>query len=123
MEAIGFNDSFGSYAMTWLRAYRIKFFLVVGYVALAILLDLLSGAFVLQTGLAICYPPAGLYLAAILLLACEALPLAFLSPAFSMLLTLHSPDMRPITVLGIGIASMLSPAIILGILRQTPSRG
>ena len=50
--------------MDWLGKHRKRFLLAGGYVIAAILLDLSSGAFVLQTGLAICYPPAGLYLVA-----------------------------------------------------------
>ena len=94
-----------------------------GYVVAAILLDLLSGYFVLQTGLAICYPPAGLYLAAILLLGWKALPLAFLNPIFSVLVTLQSPNIPASAVLGIGLVSMLSPAIMLAVLRRRPSGG
>ena len=99
-----------------------KILLVGGYIGSAILLDLASGAFVLQTGLAICYPPAGLYLAAILLLGWWALPLAFFNPVFSVLVTLHSPDIPFEAVLGIGVASMVSPAIILAFLRRTTSQ-
>ncbi|MEP6895360.1 MAG: PAS domain S-box protein, partial [Chloroflexota bacterium] len=109
--------------MEWFHVYRRKFLLGGGYLVLAILLDLLSGAFVLQTGLAICYPPAGLYLAAILLLGWAALPLAFLNPVFSVLITLHSPDIPLAAVLGIGIVSMISPAISLAVLKRTSPEG
>ncbi len=85
----------------------------------AVLLDLASGAFVLQTGLAICYPPAGLYLAAIILLGWRALPLAFLNPAFSVLVSLQSPDIPLTAVIGIGAASMVSPSILLALLKRT----
>ncbi|MCC7117182.1 MAG: PAS domain S-box protein [Anaerolineales bacterium] len=104
--------------MEWFHKYRDKILYVGGYLALAVLLDLASGAFVLQTGLAICYPPAGLYMAAILLLGWWALPLAFLNPVFSVLVTLHSPDIPSIAVVGIGLASMISPAIALAGLRR-----
>src|SRR5512141_2946302 len=109
--------------MRWLSTYRKRLLLAGGYVVTAVLLDLASGAFVLQTGLAICYPPAGLYLAAILLLGWRALPLAFLNPAFSILVTLQSPDIPFIAVIGIGSASMVSPAIALALLRKTSPTG
>ena len=109
--------------MKGLGKYHNKILLAVGYVVLAILLDLSSGAFVLQTGLAICYPPAGLYLASILLLGWWALPLAFLNPVFSVLVTLQSPDIPLIAVIGIGAASMVSPAIVLALLRKISPRG
>ena len=104
--------------MEWFHKHRKQILYVGGYAALAVLLDLASGAFVLQTGLAICYPPAGLYLAAILLLGWRALPLAFINPVFSVLVTLHSPDISFIAVVGIGLASMTSPAIALVLLRK-----
>lgn len=104
--------------MEWFQKYRKQILYVVGYAILAVLFDLASGAFVLQTGLAICYPPAGLYLAAILLLGWRALPLAFLNPVFSVLVTLHSPDIPFVAVIGIGLASMVSPAITLVLLRK-----
>ena len=104
--------------MEWLQKHRKQILYVIGYSALAVFLDLASGAFVLQTGLAICYPPAGLYLAAILLLGWRALPLAFINPVFSVLVTLHSPDIPLIAVIGIGLASMVSPAIALSLLRK-----
>ena len=104
--------------MKWLQKYRKKILYAVGYATLAVLLDLASGAFVLQTGLAICYPPAGLYLAAILLLGWRALPLAFLNPVFSVLVTLQSPDIPFSAVISIGLASMVSPAIVLVLLRK-----
>lgn len=109
--------------MGWLVRHWQKVVLAGGYVVSAILLDLLSGSFVLQTGLAICYPAAGLYLAAILLLGWWALPLAFLNPVFSVLVTLQVPNISLSTVLGIGVTSMISPAIMLAVLRRTPSRG
>ena len=109
--------------MEWFSKHRKKLILVAGYIALAILLDLSSGAFVLQTGLAICYPPAGLYLATILLLGWTALPLAFLNPVFSVLVTLHSPDIPLTAVLGIGIVSMISPALSLIVLKRAASQG
>ena len=105
--------------MEWLGKHRNNLLFAGGYAVLAILLDLSSGAFVLQTGLAICYPPAGLYLAAIILLGWRALPLAFLNPVFSVLVTLQSPDIPTAAVIGIGAASMVSPAIILVLLRKT----
>ncbi|MCC6567922.1 MAG: PAS domain S-box protein [Anaerolineales bacterium] len=104
--------------MEWFQKHRKRTLYVAGYATLAILLDLASGAFVLQTGLAICYPPAGLYLAAILLLGWRALPLAFINPVFSVLVTLQSPDIPVIAVIGIGLASMVSPAIALALLRK-----
>ncbi|MCZ2123567.1 MAG: PAS domain S-box protein [Anaerolineales bacterium] len=104
--------------MEWLRKRQKQILYSGGYAALAVLLDLASGAFVLQTGLAICYPPAGLYLAAILLLGWWALPLAFLNPVFSVLVTLHSPDIPFIAIAGIGLASMISPAIALAAFRK-----
>ena len=104
--------------MEWFHKHRKRILYVGGYAALAVLLDLASGAFVLQTGLAICYPPAGLYLAAILLLGWRALPLAFINPVFSVLVTLHSPDISFIAGVGIGLASMTSPAIALVLLRK-----
>jgi|GEM_PF-1669337 len=104
--------------MEWFHKHRKQILYVGAYAALAVLLDLASGAFVLQTGLAICYPPAGLYLAAILLLGWRALPLAFINPVFSVLVTLHSPDIPFIAVVGIGLASMTSPAIALVLLRK-----
>lgn len=109
--------------MAWFSKHRKQLLLAGGYVVTAVLLDLASGAFVLQTGLAICYPPAGLYLAAILLLGWWALPLAFLNPVFSVLVTLHSPDIHPAAVIGIGVASMVSPAIILAVLRKISPAG
>ena len=109
--------------MKWLGKHRNKILLVGGYAVLAVLLDLSSGAFILQTGLAICYPPAGLYLAAILLLGWWALPLAFLNPVFSVLVTLQSPDIHPIAVFGIGTVSMVSPAIVLALLRKISPQG
>jgi PAS domain S-box-containing protein len=89
----------------------------------AILLDLASGAFVLQTGLAIYYPPAGLYLAAVLLLGWAALPLAFLSPVFSVLVALHIPDMPLAATLGIGVVSMVAPALALALSKKIFPQG
>ena len=109
--------------MEWFSKNRKQLLLVGGYAALAVLLDLSSGAFVLQTGLAICYPPAGLYLAAILLLGWRVLPLAFINPVFSVLVTLHSPEIHPLAVIGIGLASMVSPAIMLALLRKISPAG
>ena len=109
--------------MEWFSKHRKQFLFVGGYAVIAVLLDLSSGAFVLQTGLAICYPPAGLYLAAILLLGWRALPLAFLNPVFSVLVTLQSPDIHPFAVFGIGAASMVSPAIVLALLRKISPAG
>ncbi len=109
--------------MEWLSKHRKQLLYAGGYAVIAILLDLSSGAFVLQTGLAICYPPAGLYLAAILLLGWWALPLAFLNPVFSVLVTLQSPDIHPMAVFGIGAASMVSPAIVLALLRKISPAG
>lgn len=109
--------------MKWFSDHRRQLLLVGGYAVTAILLDLTSGAFVLQTGLAICYPPAGLYLAVIILLGWWALPLAFLNPVFSVLVTLHSPDIHPAAVIGIGAASMVSPAIVLALLRKISPTG
>src|SRR5512138_2669710 len=104
--------------MRWLSKHRKQLLLAGGYAVTAVLLDLASGAFVLQRGLTICYPPAGLYLAAILLLGWWALPLAFLNPVFSALVTLHSLEIHPIGALGIGLVSMISPAIALALLRK-----
>src|SRR5512144_2106891 len=109
--------------MRWLSKHRKRFLLAGGYTITAVLLDLASGAFVLQTGLAICYPPAGLYLAAIILLGWRAIPLAFLNPVFSVLVTLHSPDIHPSAVVGIGAASMVSPAIVLALLKKISPTG
>lgn len=109
--------------MEWLHKHRTQILYIGGYAALAVLLDLASGAFVLQTGLAICYPPAGLYLAAILLLGWRALPLAFINPVFSVLVTLHSPDIPLVAVIGIGLASVTSPAIVLAALRKISPNG
>ncbi len=109
--------------MEWLGRHRKHLLFAGGYIVAAVLLDLSSGAFVLQTGLAICYPPAGLYLAAILLLGWRALPLAFLNPVFSVLVTLQSPDIHLISVIGIGIASMVSPAIVLALLKKISPTG
>ena len=89
--------------MVWIGKHRKHLMVAGGYIVAAVLLDLSSGAFVLQTGIAICYPPAGLYLDAILLLGWRALPLAFLT-VFSVLVTLQSPDIHLISVIGIGIA-------------------
>jgi signal transduction histidine kinase len=105
-----------------MKEYGRKIVIIGAYVAGAILLDLASGYFVLQTGLAICYPPAGLYLAVILLLGWKSLPLAFLNPFFSILVTLHDPSIPFAAAIGIGMASMISPALILAALRRlTPS--
>lgn len=104
--------------MEWFSKHRKQLLITGGYIVLAILLDLVSGAFVLQTGLAIFYPPAGLYLATILLLGWLALPLAFLNPVFSVLVTLHSPDIPLLAVIAIGAVSMISPAIVLATLRK-----
>ena len=109
--------------MEWLSKHRKQLLYAGGYAVIAILLDLASGEFVLQTGLAICYPPAGLYLAAILLLGWRALPLAFFNPVFSVLVTLQSPDIPPLAVIGIGAASMVSPAIVLALLRKISPAG
>src|SRR5512138_904666 len=109
--------------MRWLSKHRKQLLLAGGYAVTAVLLDLASGAFVLQTGLAICYPPAGLYLAVILLLGWRALPLAFLNPVFSVLVTLHSPAIHPSVVVGIGTASLVSPAIALALLRKISPAG
>ena len=109
--------------MEWLSKYRKRLLFAFGYTVIAILLDLSSGAFVLQTGLAIFYPPAGLYLAAILLLGWQALPLAFLNPVFSVLVTLRSPDIPLAAILGIGAASMVSPAMVLALLRRISPAG
>jgi signal transduction histidine kinase len=100
-----------------------KIVLIGAYVVGAILLDLASGYFVLQTGLAICYPPAGLYMAVILLLGWKALPLAFLNPFFSVLVTLHDPSIPFLAALGIGLASMISPTLILATLRRLAPSG
>jgi signal transduction histidine kinase len=92
--------------------------IIGAYITAAIVLDLASGYFVLQTGLAICYPPAGLYLAVILLSGWKALPLAFLNPFFSVLVTLHDPSIPFLAAIAIGIASMISPALILLALKR-----
>ncbi|HMB22869.1 MAG TPA: PAS domain S-box protein [Anaerolineales bacterium] len=109
--------------MRWLSKHRKQLLLAGGYAVTAVLLDLTSRAFVLQTGLAVCYPPAGLYLAAIILLGWRALPLAFLNPVFSVLVTLQSPDIPLGTVIGIGAVSMVSPAIALALLRKISPAG
>jgi PAS domain S-box-containing protein len=85
------------------------------YAAAAVLLDLGSGFFVMQTGLAICYPPAGLYLAAILRLGWGALPLAFLNPLFSLLVTLSDQQITWKAVVLLSAASMISPALVLAV--------
>src|SRR5512137_1267238 len=87
------------------------------YAACAVLLDLGSGFFVMQTGLAICYPPAGLYLAVILRLGWRALPLAFLNPLFSLLVTLGDQSITWPAVVAISAASMVSPALVLAAAR------
>jgi PAS domain S-box-containing protein len=87
--------------------------LAAAYAAAAVLLDLASGYFILGTGLAICYPPSGLYLAAVLLLGWRALPLAFLNPCFSLLVTLQDPRIGWGAVLSISAASLISPALLL----------
>ncbi|MBN1147860.1 MAG: MASE1 domain-containing protein [Anaerolineales bacterium] len=106
-----------------MKAIWRKASLAVLYLAAAVLLDLASGYFVLQTGLAICYPPAGLYLAAVLILGWKALPLAFLNPFFSVLVTLNDPSIPFMVAVLIGVVSMISPTLILISLKQLAPSG
>jgi PAS domain S-box-containing protein len=103
---------------------RLRTILFIGaYIAAAILLDLASGYFKIGKGLAIFYPPAGLYMAAILLLGWPALPLAFINPFFSVMVTLYDPSIPPGAAVGIGLVSMISPALILAALKRLEPGG
>ena len=92
--------------------------LAAGYLLAAVALDLASSHFITQTGLAVSYPPAGLYMAAVLLLGWRALPLAFLSPLFSLLVTPAGADVALPAALAISAVSMISPALALSLARR-----
>lgn len=92
------------------------------YVVAVIGLDLASGQFVLSTGIIVFYPPAGLYLAATLLLGPRALPLAFLSPLFNLQVTLAHQQIPFVGAMVLSALSMMSGALAWGALRLLQGR-